>query len=356
MDNITDNITIDIQTDINTNPKVFSYADIVKGLKPVIKNNDNLIKNEQAYNNQSNNNTKETIFIQPRVTNILNAKIPILLNKILKQEKNNRLYSVALSEIKNIIIRTNITYDSIVKSMFNINYVLNNYKIKKLIEINKINPHHKYVASSISTIIKKYFTQNHNELVIADIGGGEGNVVKFIGNNLNISDKNLFCIEQFEWSEKYSFENKINYIFWDNVDINLPEKSIDVFLLMVSMHHMTNNVINNVLLNISKLLKDNGIIIIKEHDACTDDIIKIINWEHHLYHIVTSPNDELSIEKLNSYLISYIDNFKSKQTFDDIFNEHGFYGVEELDRQFSPLTKYDELNTTNLYWKIYKKH
>lgn len=366
MDNIIDNIINPITRTENDKPRVFSYADIVKRqnttIKPTIKP---IIKPKKVSLNENDqvlaqtileNIQKHSVFIQPKINTDFNNKILILLNKILKHEKNNKQFSVAINEIRNIIIRTQNTNESIIKSMSNINYVLNNYRFKKLIDTYKSNPHHKYVALSISNIIKKYFPEKNNELVIADIGGGEGNVIKFIGDNLNIPDKNLFCIEQNEWSEKYAFENTINYIFWDNVNINLPENSVDICLLMVSMHHMSDTIINNVLTNINKLLKKDGIIIIKEHDALNTDVINVINWEHHLYHIMTVSNEELTNEKLNSYLMAYIDNFKSKKTFDNIFNEHGFCGIEEMDRQFNPFINHDELNSTNLYWKIYKKY
>ena len=95
--------------------------------------------------------------------------------------------------------------------------------------------------------------------------------------------------------------------------------------------------------------------IIKEHDKVDDNILNIINWEHHLYHIVTMPNDELTINDLEQYMITYISNFKSKKEFDEIIESYNFTSVVELNRQFKPFINHDNLNTTNLYWKVYKK-
>lgn len=336
--------------------KNFSYADIVKGLNKPIEQREEKQEITPKQNTQIQIKQDKLNRISVNINGSFSNRINVLLNKILKSEKNNKNYTKVIDMIKDIIIKCNNSFDSIINAMTQINNILNKYSFRKLTDINKSNPNHEYVASNICNVIKEFYGNNHNysDMLIGDIGGGEGDVIKYIGQTLNISSTNLYCIEQEIWSEKYNFTNNINYIFWDNVDMNLKDQ-IDVFLLMVSMHHMPDSVINNALANISKQIKKDGLVIIKEHDTTNDDVLKTINWEHHLYHIVTMPNEELSIKHLEEYIVTYISNFKSKKSFDELFESYGLMSVIELNRQFKPLINHDDLNSTNLYWKVYKK-
>lgn len=335
----------------------FSYADIVKGLNKPIEQRQEINEIQPQLSNQNAVKQDKLNRISVNINGSFSNRINILLNKILKSEKNNKNYIKVIDILKDIIIKCSNSFDSIINAMIQINNILNKYSFRKLIDINKSNPNHEYVALNISNVIKEFYGDkyNYSDMLIGDIGGGEGDVIKYIGKTLNIPSTNLYCIEQEIWSEKYNFANNINYIFWDNIDINLQNEKIDLFLLMVSMHHMPDSVINNALANISKQLKKDGLVIIKEHDNIDNDVLKTINWEHHLYHIVTMSNEELTIKHLEEYIITYISNFKSKKSFDELFESYGLTPIIELNRQFKPLIRNDDLNSTNLYWKVYKK-
>jgi ubiquinone/menaquinone biosynthesis C-methylase UbiE len=362
----------------------YTYADILKGLH---KLNNIIDQNDQTLTNQTL--TDQTLTDKPKQFSIyiddsFNNRLNILINKIFKSEKNNKFYNKAIDEIKKIILICDDSYNNIIKSIIKINDIINKYKLRKLIESNNINPNHEYVGKNIAELIKQYILENKlsntfnnldqanldqanldqanldqanktSNIKIVDIGGGEGNILKEISKELNIDNSNLYCIEQELWSEQYVFSNNINYIFWNNINIDLPPESIDVFQLIVSMHHMNDDIINNIFTNIKKIIKKDGIIIIKEHDMTNNNTLKTINWEHHIYHIVTTLNENLTVANLENYMITYINNFKSKDLFDSIIFSHGFETVIELDRQFKPFVKHDNLNATNLYWKVYKK-
>jgi len=326
----------------------YTYADIVKGLNRL---------NELFDSNKIEHVKYNKIFTFEYNIKIFNARITILLNKIMKYNKSNKNYTFVVNEIKKRILNCPNTPNNIICSIIKINSLVNKFRFKKTIEINELNPNHMFVAENIVNIIKEYSVNNNNNYTnyhIADIGGGEGDILKYISQLLNIPFKNLYCIEQEMWSNKYKFNNNINYLFWDNITFNLSN-DIDLFLLIVSMHHMTDDTINNVLLNISKKIKKNGLIIIKEHDMTDKNILNVINWEHHLHHIMMSENNQLTEAKLQLYIDLSINNFKSKKKFDEIFLLHNFIPIVELDRQFNILIRHDKLNSTNLYWKIYKK-
>lgn len=285
-----------------------------------------------------------TNFIISEATNnrlIYTSKIRSLVHKLFKHEKNNKNYINIIKELNNLIL---LSKDNI-KTILNINNVFIENKVNRITE----NRYHEWISNNIIDLIKKY--KFDNNINIMDIGGGEGNILNNISNNYNIPSCNLYCIEQKEWCEKYQFKNKINYIFWDNINIDI-KNNVDIVLIMVALHHMTDETINNLLLNLKKIIKKDGIIIIKEHDCNNEIIKKVIDWEHHLYHLLM--NNNIDENNINSYLNESIINYKSYNQIDEIFKNNGFINELKLDREFKKFIKYDDNNPTNLYWNIYK--
>lgn len=297
-----------------------TYAEIVKLIPPsTLFNNSNILNNKIYYS----------------------TKIKSLVYKLFKHEKNNKNYTYLIKQLNNLILQSknNIT------TILNINKLLIENNINKITE----NRFHEWISNNIIDLIKKY--KFDNNIKILDIGGGEGNILNHISINYNIPFCNLYCLEQKEWCEKYQFKNKINYIFWDNINIDI-NYNIDIVLIMVALHHMTDETINNLLLNIKRILKKDGLIIIKEHDCNNDNIKNIVDWEHHLYHIIM--NNNIDEENINNYLNNSIINYKSYYQIDEIFQNYGFTNELKLDREFKKFIKFDDNNPTNLYWNIYK--
>jgi len=269
-----------------------------------------------------------------------NIKFKILIGKIIKSEKIK-------NSVETILIETH------------------SYSNKKMLQISKLynsvtTQFTRTNRTFISNKLSKYISNagfNTSTIKIADIGGGNGEVLKEIGEKLSLLKENLFCVENVSsWSESYDFSNNdnIQYIFWDNVTIPKIKKGLlDVVLIMVSLHHMTDITINNLFANLKELSSVNSILIIKEHDCKTSDDLYIINWEHHLYHIAN--NKTLNSADVVKYKESYVDNFKTKSYYDKLIHRHGYVDVIEFNRLFERSSVPDTKNPTNLYWKIYKK-
>jgi hypothetical protein len=116
---------------------------------------------------------------------------------------------------------------------------------------------------------------------------------------------------------------------------------------------MTDEIIENLLNNIRTTIKPSGIVIIKEHDCTSREDQFIIDWEHHLYHLMMT--NDTSIKDLENYTTSFTSNYKSKASFDELFARYNFAPVIELNRFFKEAdTQIDIKNVTNLYWKVYK--
>lgn len=285
----------------------------------------------------------DNIILQKKVIIIkkdLSTRINLLLNKLLKNEYNKNL-----NKIKTKILNTNETIDDIIYSILYIDSLIKStkYHIK--------NKNYIWTSHQLINIIAKF--NYKSDVKIVDIGGGEGNILNYIGKLNQITNNNLYVVEQQkEWAEKYKYSNNINYIFWDNNYINIESNSIDIILIMVSLHHMIDKTIDNLMLNIKRILKKNGLIIIKEHNCITSEDKILINWEHHLYHILMSKN--LNEDNLKKYLDQSIFNYKSIEEYNNIFSKYNFKSVMNLNRSFNLSLHDDITNSTNLYWALYQ--
>jgi ubiquinone/menaquinone biosynthesis C-methylase UbiE len=277
--------------------------------------------------------------------------IPLLINKICKemQMKNDKTLFIKEQICLNLSKK-----QSVVETMMNINHLFNK---KQNNELNT-NPNHDYVTDNLMSIIKKC-VKYHAFINIVDIGGGDGTILHSLCEKLNLKKENMFCVESKDgWSEEYIQKySSIQYLVWDNIHLPFDLNSIDIFILMVSLHHMNEETILNVFDNLSKKIKKNGIVILKEHDCNTEHDHNLIHWEHHLYHLLNTPQEKRNQKDLIEYENTFVSNFKSKMYFDELFHRNGFDTIVELDRSFRDKKIYrnDVKNITKLYWKIYRK-
>jgi len=261
-----------------------------------------------------------------------NQRIKLLVNKIVKIKNKNIIEQILLKDTGNS----------------NKKFI----KISKLIHSShQLNQNRLFISTKLANFISKYFN-NKKQLYIADIGGAEGYVLKEIGEMLQLTKKHLYCIEPLTpWTESYNFLNDkyIQYVFWDGIEIkNL--KPLDIVIIMVSLHHMTDDTMKNLFSSIN--VKPGGLLIIKEHDCNTPEDKYVINWEHHLYHL-SSLNIQ-NEDEIKNYKQQYIDNYKSKNFYDEFITLcYGYEPILELNRLFENNNDYK--NPTNLYWKIYRK-
>lgn len=275
------------------------------------------------------------------MNNALIQKFDILINKILK---------LKIEKKKAIALILTLTRSYSVKKFL---FISNAYHSENVINFK---PDRHFISYKISKYLLN--TCFHKNMKIADIGGGNGDVIKIIGENLNLPKENLYCIENNSnsWAETYSFSNgkHIQYIFWDNITIsNIKPQSLDVVLIMVTLHHMPNDIIQNLFNNLQQLAKPNSLLLLKEHDCKTSNDLYLINWEHHLYHIINS--HLLNENDVLKYKETYVDNYKTKSYYDNLLYKNGYIDILELTRLFDKNLHLDKNNITNLYWKIYKK-
>jgi ubiquinone/menaquinone biosynthesis C-methylase UbiE len=275
----------------------------------------------------------------------LDKKIEKIIHKIVK---NKNIHSA----IQKIIVNRSLPMD---KKMFQISYLIHNDSrgAQSSVVIART-----FTTQKLTQYIIKNHPQNNAELKIADIGGGNGQVLREIGKNLGLNRNHLYCVEQkTEWCDEPRAnlnEPHLQFLYWDNDTIPvIADDSLDIVLIMVALHHMTDETIHSVLKNVERLTRKGAKVILKEHDCRTPEDKFVIDWEHHLYHLVNAPQIH-TYNDILSYQTQYINHFKTEEWFDDAFAQYRLLPIVKLNRLFE--TTADTKNPTQLYWKIYEKN
>ena len=276
-----------------------------------------------------------------------------MLSVIRKCVKNNTKSSTEMTKIHlNILNVINNQDINIINKLEIIDNIL--VPFKRQLSIDRQD----FICNQIATYIREYpyvlkINPNTN---ILDIGGGNGNVLSFLGHKYDISASQLVCLEEqdniTDKSFTYDFSHKnISYKFWDNIS-DIESQKFDIIICMVSIHHMTDKFIKDKLIpSIKQWASPNAVLLIKEHDIQDSLTFNITLWEHHLYHI-------LETKTLNSeqYLSSFIGNFKSKSEIEELIKS-SLNGelIQTFTNVFQPVqSQFKNTTPSKLYWNLYK--
>jgi ubiquinone/menaquinone biosynthesis C-methylase UbiE len=259
------------------------------------------------------------------------------------------------SELKNMIYRT-IKNNELLESNMNkiYNVIL---KYVKQLKLKRDENRQDFIVSKIMSFIQSMQPNIlNNTLTVADIGGGNGNVLSGINDILKGDKTQFICVETKDWIEHYKYDNpNITYAFWNNNTIDIADESCDVVFCMVSLHHMSDETIAHSLNEIRRILKKGGLLLMKEHDCNSAKTNEMILWEHHLYHLLDCAYDNRPFDYDNYYNNS-IYNFKSKRGWRVLLEEGQFqYKCSKNRFLDGDYVDNDKKNASNLYWDVYEK-
>lgn len=155
-------------------------------------------------------------------------------------------------------------------------FIKNNYKLKNS-KKDKISI---YKMAKISDVILYNFDKN-SKLKILDIGVGTGKKTKIIRQftNGNIYGANIKNWGPYNNLKKFDFPFK----FITEIPYKIPykDKTFDCITLILTLHHCKNLI--DTINECKRILKDDGVIIIIEHDIWSDYDNMIIDIQHNIY-------------------------------------------------------------------------
>lgn len=214
----------------------------------------------------------------PFVTNLKNNNLFISL------EKNKLLYQQLLEIIGNIL-----QSDSIegIKNDHEVYRKLHQLYWKDKNEISQeskrmLLKRAKNNAYTIYKILPRNISLFHKSTFV-DIGCGDGSITKELSKLFKFGKS--ICVDVENWFNTYKNKNKeVELIITNGHRINIESSSVDVILCNHVLHHMTH--LDDMLLEIRRILKKDGVLIIKEHNCTTKDLSYLLDIYHALYEVV----------------------------------------------------------------------
>jgi ubiquinone/menaquinone biosynthesis C-methylase UbiE len=176
-----------------------------------------------------------------------------------------------------------------------------------------------------------------------DIGCGNGSITVEIGKKLGLKtvygiDLKSFAgidIQSVDAPPDINFERKE----YDGIDIPYADNTFDLITMMQVFHHVQHP--DALLTNIHRVLKKDGLIILREHYKENEIDSLLFRLEHILYSIF---EDGSTLEQFSA---NYYDNYYSRYDLITIFEKYGFKYLYM--NEISP-----EYNKANYYYIAFR--
>ncbi len=229
--------------------------------------------------------------------------------------------------------------------------LINNQSINDLQFYNKITEMYKNNKPKETGFDRGLFRFNEinklglfNDLVVndytkyLDFGGGIGDVSSSIAKNLKLKKENSFVTDIQNWLGKEHTDEYVKYITYRYLKTNsLPfeKETFDLITCLQVLHHIPDK--KYTISQLRKVIKSNGILIVREHDCRDVQDRTMIDIEHSLHAYAV---DEQGID----YFQNYHDNYMTKSELSTLMTEGGF----EL------VSTFPEKGITRYYYSVWK--
>ena len=229
----------------------------------------------------------------------------LLFNSFISFEDSLKLF--------NIIKVKKLTDTEIISSLMH-TYIIKAIKNKSSIKSNL------YSCSKLEfgfEFIKRNIKKLGDNMVYLDIGCGDGRKTTKFSKVFKIKKENINGTDIKTWGpyeEKKDLPFNFKYI-QKNEKLDYPDESFDIITCILTLHHIEN--INNMLSEIYRILKKNGIFILIEHDGLTYNDQLIIDIQHSMFAFLYDNNKNYIKEP---YYSCYLNNMEFEYILTKKFN------------------------------------
>jgi len=173
---------------------------------------------------------------------------------------------------------------------------------------------------------------------ILDFGGGSCDISFVIGKTLKLDKKDILCSDLEKFGNiKWEHNPNITFIPSNKLSI-IPDNSIDTIFAFYVFHHIPNKVLKNIVNELYRILKPNGLLIIQEHNSPNKQFAEKLDLQHIIYDVVLS--QETTYDK---FMKTYISNYKSIEQWNKVLKKFKLYKIIKLK------------SLTKNYFGLYKK-
>jgi len=222
--------------------------------------------------------------------------------------------------------------------------VIKNIKNEDLSYSNKVS--WKYPIKFLTNNYIHNIDKNIKKIKYLDIGCGNGNktllFAKYLEEykiNVDINGTDIKSWGPYHQNRKLNF----NFKYIDNNKLPYKNEEFDFITIILALHHIEK--LDVFLLEVKRIIKKNGILLIVEHDSYTDKEKIILSIQHKIYSGLSDRNYEqiknpLYIETYNRYEWNYI---LSKYDFKLIKQDYLYFTEKE------PKIRYDKIYYNLVY-------
>ena len=239
-----------------------------------------------------------------------------LFYKLNKNKKyKNSLHQIILFIAKSMDTNYNYIYDTIINIISKnnktdstiYNNLHNKYWSKYTKDSSNTNSSNNYIisraiknANKIKSIIPKNINL-YNKDIFVDIGCGDGSITSELSKIYKF--KKTIGVDVENWFDTYTNKDKhIEMVITDGKTINIKDNSVDVILCNHVLHHIEH--LDDMLDELARIIKKDGILIIKEHNCYYKELSYVIDIYHALYELVfkKKQNDKFIENYYSNYL------------------------------------------------------
>jgi ubiquinone/menaquinone biosynthesis C-methylase UbiE len=207
--------------------------------------------------------------------------------------------------------------------------------IARVKELDKLN---------IWSLIK---TENIKDIKYLDFGGGDGQNAFAIANKLKCKKGDVFVSDIQSWfgnENVQKYKDLLTYRYLKTFYLPFEDNTFNFITMFQVLHHIREY--NYTVKELYRILKDDGILLIREHDCINDTVATLIDIEHSLFEISGKVNVDYS------YLQEYYAHYFSKKELYDLLHSVGFVQVQKS--KGVPLET-EPVGETRYYLTVFKK-
>jgi ubiquinone/menaquinone biosynthesis C-methylase UbiE len=180
-----------------------------------------------------------------------------------------------------------------------------------------------------------------------DLGGWDGTITEEVGKYMRLSKKDIINADVDDWVNQIDENERNPNITFVPINNNgrLPFETATFSLITAFQvfHHIEE--IDDRLSELSRIIKKDGLLVIREHDANSDCTSMLADIEHSMYEMVLKENTS------SDYLNKYEAYYKPMQTWTNIIEYYGFEYIKNAKYN----TRMNMWNPSRTYYAMYKK-
>lgn len=202
-------------------------------------------------------------------------------------------------------------------------------------------------SNKITSFVEQYRSISSIETVL-DIGCGDGSITNVFQSKMKLNAKDMHGCDIHPAKTKDFTFHKIDE---DVCHLPFKDSQFDLVYALMSLHHI--RLLPKMLQEVNRVLKPNGMLIIREHDCVIPGLARVLDIVHGFYAMVwCSPKEH------ECFQTEYFAQYRTAQEFDEIISEEAH--LQRLtgtnrDEDFPIIYHGKVINPLKHYWAVYQK-